>query len=160
MPPTHEQHLDAKQFEVAAAEEKKRRHDVMAHVHTFGTVAPSAAGIIQYVLPISRCRSLFNQRSVITVLAQHLAMLRSEHDQLKILPLISYSSSQQCGSHLPPHRSHPRFKETRSRDRPLRRFRDSVSRTAHTGLYTLSTRAADHSWQARNSVVASSSAPC
>ena len=28
-------------------EEKKRRHDVMAHVHTFGTVAPAAAGIIQ-----------------------------------------------------------------------------------------------------------------
>ena len=60
MPPTYEQHLDAKQFEVAAAEEKKRRHDVMAHVHTFGTVAPSAAGIIQYVLLISCCRSLSN----------------------------------------------------------------------------------------------------
>ena len=40
-------YLDAAQFEVAAAEEKKRRHDVMAHVHTFGTVAPAAAGIIQ-----------------------------------------------------------------------------------------------------------------
>jgi len=51
--PIHGQHLDAEQFEVAAAEEKKRRHDVMAHVHTFGTVAPSAAGIIQYVLLIS-----------------------------------------------------------------------------------------------------------
>ncbi|KIJ41958.1 hypothetical protein M422DRAFT_171724 [Sphaerobolus stellatus SS14] len=38
--------LDAAQFAVAAQEEKKRRHDVMAHVHTFGTVAPSAAGII------------------------------------------------------------------------------------------------------------------
>jgi adenylosuccinate lyase len=49
---THEQHLDAEQFEIAAVEEKKRRHDVMAHVHTFGTVAPSAAGIIQYVLLI------------------------------------------------------------------------------------------------------------
>ncbi|QRW25111.1 adenylosuccinate lyase [Rhizoctonia solani] len=32
--------LDEDQFKVAAAEEKKRRHDVMAHVHTFGTVAP------------------------------------------------------------------------------------------------------------------------
>ena len=32
-----------------AEEEKKRRHDVMAHVHTFGQVAPAAAGIIQYV---------------------------------------------------------------------------------------------------------------
>ena len=30
-------------------EEKKRRHDVMAHVHTFGQVAPAAAGIIQCV---------------------------------------------------------------------------------------------------------------
>ncbi|OSD03798.1 adenylosuccinate lyase [Trametes coccinea BRFM310] len=39
-------HLDPKQFEIAAAEEKKRRHDVMAHVHTFGQVAPAAAGII------------------------------------------------------------------------------------------------------------------
>ncbi|TDL26961.1 Adenylosuccinate lyase [Rickenella mellea] len=39
-------HLDAEQFELAAVEEKKRRHDVMAHVHTFGTAAPSAAGII------------------------------------------------------------------------------------------------------------------
>ncbi|KAF5329443.1 hypothetical protein D9619_009163 [Psilocybe cf. subviscida] len=38
--------LTPEQFEVAAVEEKKRRHDVMAHVHTFGTVAPAAAGII------------------------------------------------------------------------------------------------------------------
>ena len=42
-----EQHLDAEQLALAEKEEKKRRHDVMAHVHTFGTVAPSAAGIIQ-----------------------------------------------------------------------------------------------------------------
>ncbi|KAI0533746.1 L-Aspartase-like protein [Xylaria digitata] len=35
-------------FEIARVEEKKRRHDVMAHVHAFGVVAPSAAGIIHY----------------------------------------------------------------------------------------------------------------
>lgn len=35
-------------FEVARVEEKKRRHDVMAHVHAFGAVAPAAAGIIHY----------------------------------------------------------------------------------------------------------------
>ncbi|KAI2643648.1 L-Aspartase-like protein [Xylaria nigripes] len=35
-------------FETARIEEKKRRHDVMAHVHAFGAVAPSAAGIIHY----------------------------------------------------------------------------------------------------------------
>lgn len=33
-------------FDVAAAYEKKFRHDVMAHVHTYGDVAPSAKGII------------------------------------------------------------------------------------------------------------------
>lgn len=33
-------------YDVAAAYEKKFRHDVMAHVHTFGDVAPSAHGII------------------------------------------------------------------------------------------------------------------
>ncbi|PPR01193.1 hypothetical protein CVT26_016074 [Gymnopilus dilepis] len=38
--------LTPEQFEIAAKEEKKRRHDVMAHVHTFGQVAPAAAGII------------------------------------------------------------------------------------------------------------------
>ena len=38
--------LTAEEFDVAAAEEKKRRHDVMAHVHTFGLAAPAAAGII------------------------------------------------------------------------------------------------------------------
>ena len=41
--------LTPEQFDVAAQEEKKRRHDVMAHVHTFGRVAPAAAGIIQCV---------------------------------------------------------------------------------------------------------------
>ncbi|KAB5563047.1 L-Aspartase-like protein [Coniochaeta sp. 2T2.1] len=35
-------------FKIAAVEEKKRRHDVMAHVHAFGQVAPAAAGIIHY----------------------------------------------------------------------------------------------------------------
>ena len=44
---SNSKHLDEKQFKLAAEEEKKRRHDVMAHVHTFGTVAPAAAPIIQ-----------------------------------------------------------------------------------------------------------------
>lgn len=35
-------------FEVARVEEKRRRHDVMAHVHAYGEVAPAAAGIIHY----------------------------------------------------------------------------------------------------------------
>jgi len=38
--------LTDEDFEVAAVEENRRRHDVMAHVHAFGQVAPAAAGII------------------------------------------------------------------------------------------------------------------
>ncbi|CAG8683047.1 5555_t:CDS:2 [Cetraspora pellucida] len=38
--------LTKEDFEIAELEEKKRRHDVMAHVHAFGQVAPKAAGII------------------------------------------------------------------------------------------------------------------
>jgi adenylosuccinate lyase len=41
-------------FEIARVEEKKRRHDVMAHIHAFGTVAPAAAGIIHYGVSIER----------------------------------------------------------------------------------------------------------
>lgn len=45
-----EAHLDLTEedFKVAAEEEKRRRHDVMAHVHAFGQVAPAAAGIIHW----------------------------------------------------------------------------------------------------------------
>ncbi|PBP15382.1 adenylosuccinate lyase [Diplocarpon rosae] len=38
--------LTDKDFAIAAIEEKKRRHDVMAHVYAFGQAAPAAAGII------------------------------------------------------------------------------------------------------------------
>jgi adenylosuccinate lyase len=40
--------LTDEDFRVAEIEEKKRRHDVMAHVHAFGQVAPAAAGIIHW----------------------------------------------------------------------------------------------------------------
>ncbi|KAL0638767.1 adenylosuccinase ade13 [Maublancomyces gigas] len=45
-----EAHLDLTEedFKIAAEEEKRRRHDVMAHVHAFGQVAPAAAGIIHW----------------------------------------------------------------------------------------------------------------
>jgi len=41
-----EKHLDDIDYKKAAAYEKKFRHDVMAHVYTFGDVAPKAAPII------------------------------------------------------------------------------------------------------------------
>jgi adenylosuccinate lyase len=40
------QHLDDIDFKKASAYEKKFRHDVMAHIYTFGQVAPKAAPII------------------------------------------------------------------------------------------------------------------
>ncbi|KAI3636119.1 hypothetical protein MIR68_006000 [Amoeboaphelidium protococcarum] len=39
-------HIDDIDWELAAAEEAKRRHDVMAHVHTYGVACPLAAPII------------------------------------------------------------------------------------------------------------------
>ena len=41
-----EAHIDDIDYEMAAAREKEVRHDVMAHVYTYGKAAPSAAGII------------------------------------------------------------------------------------------------------------------
>lgn len=41
-------------FEVARVEEKKRRHDVMAHVHAFGKAAPAAESIIHYGVSLLR----------------------------------------------------------------------------------------------------------
>src|SRR5438477_8110446 len=41
-----EAHLDDIDFDKAAAWEKRLRHDVMAHVHTFEEAAPAARGII------------------------------------------------------------------------------------------------------------------
>ena len=40
------QHLDDIDFELAEKKEAEFRHDVMAHVHTFGTVCPLAKPII------------------------------------------------------------------------------------------------------------------
>lgn len=40
--------LDGIDFEVVTAYERRFRHDVMAHVHAFGDVAPAARGFIHY----------------------------------------------------------------------------------------------------------------
>ncbi len=41
-----EAHVTDIDYEMAAQREKEVRHDVMAHVYTYGKAAPSAAGII------------------------------------------------------------------------------------------------------------------
>ena len=42
------EHLDDIDFAAVAAYEKRFRHDVMAHVHAFGDMAPAARGFIHY----------------------------------------------------------------------------------------------------------------
>ena len=41
-----EANIDNIDYDVAEAEEKRRRHDVMSHVYAYGQVCPKAAGII------------------------------------------------------------------------------------------------------------------
>ena len=41
-----EAHLTDIDYELAAQKEQELRHDVMAHIHTFGTVCPKAMPII------------------------------------------------------------------------------------------------------------------
>ncbi|KAJ8474732.1 hypothetical protein ONZ51_g7032 [Trametes cubensis] len=94
-------HLDAKQFEIAAAEEKKRRHDVMAHVHTFGQVAPAAAGIIH--LGATSCYVTDNAdlifiREALTLLLQKLAVVIDRFatfaQQYRDLPTLGFTHFQ------------------------------------------------------------------
>ncbi|KAI0270835.1 adenylosuccinate lyase [Russula aff. rugulosa BPL654] len=94
-------HLDAEQFEVAAAEEKKRRHDVMAHVHTFGKVAPSAAGIIH--LGATSCYVTDNAdlifiRTALTLVFKKLAVVINRFatfaSQYRDLPTLGFTHFQ------------------------------------------------------------------
>ncbi|HIJ71493.1 MAG TPA: adenylosuccinate lyase [Planctomycetes bacterium] len=71
-------HLDDIDFKKAAKYEKKYRHDVMAHIHTFGAAAPKAAGIIH--LGATSCfvgdnADLIIMREGLAILAGKLACL-------------------------------------------------------------------------------------
>jgi len=72
------QHLDDINFDKAAEYEKKFRHDVMAHVHTFGEAAPKAAPIIH--LGATSCyvgdnADLIIMRNAMRIIAGKLASL-------------------------------------------------------------------------------------
>ncbi|CDZ98090.1 adenylosuccinate lyase [Phaffia rhodozyma] len=93
--------LDAEQFKLAAEEEKKRRHDVMAHVHTFGLVAPAAAGIIH--LGATSCyvtdnADLIFLRDGLTLVINKLAVVISRladfAEQYKALPTLGFTHFQ------------------------------------------------------------------
>ncbi|TFY65324.1 hypothetical protein EVJ58_g2051 [Rhodofomes roseus] len=94
-------HLDAEQFDIAAKEEKKRRHDVMAHVHTFGQVAPAAAGIIH--LGATSCYVTDNAdlifiREALTMLFKKLAVVIDRFSvfaaQYRDLPTLGFTHFQ------------------------------------------------------------------
>ncbi len=72
------QHLDDINFDKAAEYEKKFRHDVMAHIHTFGEAAPKAAPIIH--LGATSCyvgdnADLIIMRNAMQIIAVKLASL-------------------------------------------------------------------------------------
>lgn len=94
-------HLDDIDFERAAQEEKRLRHDVMAHVHTFEHVAPAAKGIIhlgatsQYVVDNA---DLIIMRDALRLMAVRLAnaidALAEFALQWKDLPTLGYTHFQ------------------------------------------------------------------
>ena len=96
-----EAHLDEIDYECAAAREKEVRHDVMAHVYTYGKVAPSAAGIIHlgatscYVtdnadLVIYRDGLEYLRKEVLAVVSN----LGAFSEKYKALPTLGYTHYQ------------------------------------------------------------------
>ncbi|KAI2609618.1 L-Aspartase-like protein [Hypoxylon fragiforme] len=93
-------------FETARIEEKKRRHDVMAHVHAYGLVAPSAAGIIH--LGATSClftdnAELIIMRDALDLLLKKLAKVISNLSafalQWKGEPTLAYTHLQAAQPH-------------------------------------------------------------
>ena len=96
-----ESHISDIDYVLAAAEEKRRRHDVMAHVHTFGVAAPAAAGIIH--LGATSCyvtdnSELIMMRDGLDILLPKLAnaikTLAAFADKHKDLPALGFTHFQ------------------------------------------------------------------
>ncbi|KAI9844396.1 MAG: adenylosuccinase ade13 [Sclerophora amabilis] len=93
--------LTKEDFEVAAVEEKRRRHDVMAHVHAYGQNAPAAHGIIH--LGATSCfvtdnADLLFLKQGLTLVLPKLAAVINKLSQLaqqyKDLPCLAYTHGQ------------------------------------------------------------------
>ncbi|EEH22222.1 adenylosuccinate lyase [Paracoccidioides brasiliensis Pb03] len=88
-------------FKVSAEEEKRRRHDVMAHVYAFGQVAPAAAGIIHLGATSCYCTDngdLINIRDALNLLLPKLAVVIHKLSQFaleyKDMPTLGYTHYQ------------------------------------------------------------------
>ena len=96
-----EQHLDDVDFELAADWEKRLRHDVMAHVHTFEHAAPAAKGVVhlgatsQYVVDNA---DLILMREGLALVAERLAnaidALGTFAERWADLPTLGYTHFQ------------------------------------------------------------------
>jgi len=94
-------HITDIDYDMAAAREKEVRHDVMAHVYTYGKAAPSAAGIIH--LGATSCYVTDNADLVIYreglrylrgELLAVLANLSKFAEQYKAMPTLGYTHYQ------------------------------------------------------------------
>jgi adenylosuccinate lyase len=93
--------IQDEEFAVAAEEEKRRRHDVMAHVHTFGLAAPAAAGIIHWGATSCYCTDnadLILLRDGLDILIPKLAVvidkLSAFAREYKDLPCLGFTHGQ------------------------------------------------------------------
>ena len=98
-----EAHIGDIDYELAAAREKEDRHDVMAHVYTYGKAAPGAAGIIH--LGATSCYVTDNADLIIyrdglrylrEELKKVLSLLASFADEYKSMPTLGYTHYQRA----------------------------------------------------------------
>jgi len=94
-------HKDEINYELAAEEEKKVRHDVMAHVHAYGAQCPKAKGIIHLgatscyvgdntdIILMREALELTRKRLVVTI-----AKLADFADKYKALPTLGFTHFQ------------------------------------------------------------------
>ena len=94
-------HIDDIDYEKAAEYESKLRHDVMAHVHTYGDCCPSAKGIIH--LGATSCyvgdnAELIRMRDAMQLIKKELintiAALADFAEEYKALPTLAYTHFQ------------------------------------------------------------------
>lgn len=95
------QKIQDSEFAIAAEEEKRRRHDVMAHVWAFGQVAPAAAGIIHLGATSCYCTDnadLIFLRDGLDILLTKLAVVIQKLSEFarknKDLPCLGYTHGQ------------------------------------------------------------------
>ncbi|MCM1132984.1 MAG: adenylosuccinate lyase [Ruminococcus flavefaciens] len=96
-----EEHINDIDYEVAAQREKEVRHDVMAHVHTYGLVCPKSAGIIH--LGATSCyvgdnTDVIIMRDALNVVRRKLINVMNNlakfADEYKNMPCLAYTHLQ------------------------------------------------------------------